>query len=119
LADDAFIHFVNAFQKKLEQLIEAPPFDGSQKLLAQQAGCDRALVSRILAGDRAPTPEFVGRLCGALTADQAAELLQAYLTGVVATVASTTRKSKASGKWTPSLRHVDVTIECQGRRKSA
>lgn len=110
---------MNDFTKILRGVIDSAPFDGNQRTLAQHAGCDQALLSRVLSGDREPTPEFVGRLCGTLSADHAAELLKAYLNGVVESVATTKRKAGSKGSWTPALSQVNVSVNCSPRRKSA
>lgn len=100
-------------------MIDGAPFGGNQRALAEHAGCDPALLSRVLSGDREPTSEFVGRLCGTLPADQAAELLKAYLNAVVETIATTKRKAGTKGNWRPALSQLDVSVDCSPRRKSA
>jgi len=110
---------VNAFLKILRDVIADAPFGGSQRALAQHAGCDQALLSRVLSGEREPTPEFVGRLCATMPSRTAAALLKAYLDSIVESIAATTPKAGTTGSWKPSLSHLRINIECEARRKSA
>jgi len=110
---------VNAFLKILRDVIADAPFGGSQRALAQHAGCDQALLSRVLSGEREPTPEFVGRLCATLPSRTAAALLKTYLDSIVESIAATKRKAGTTGAWKPLLSHLKIHIECEPRRKSA
>jgi hypothetical protein len=59
-----------------------PPFNGQQKILAEHAGIDRGLFSRILHGRQGATPLIVGRLCAVVDRQQSALLLESYLQSI-------------------------------------
>ena len=115
---------MNAFSKTLSILVRRPPFDGNQRAFALHAGIDRALLHHVLSKDqkkqRRATPILVGRLCAALPAEDAAALLQAYLTDIVSEVAeaeplaSTSKEEKSKrAPWHAPLRDVNVKIDCR------
>lgn len=93
------IHYVNEFRKKLNELVSSEAYKGSIRAIADRAGMDHALLHRVLKGVRAPTPEFVGRFCGILQADEAKELLVAFLSDVAKDIAAS---YPTSGKSVPS-----------------
>lgn len=115
---------MNAFSKTLSILVRRPPFEGNQRAFALYAGIDRALLHHVLSTDltkqRRATPILVGRLCATLPAEDAAALLQAYLTDIVAEISdaeplpldSKEEKSKRA-PWHAPLRDVNVKIDCR------
>lgn len=124
MSTGVLIHVVNAFSKTLSILVRHPPFDGNQRAFALHAGIDRALLHHVLSKDlkkqRRATPVLVGRLCATLPPNDAAKLLQAYLTDIVAEVAEaeplafTSKEEKLKrAPWHPPLRDVDVKIDCR------
>ena len=110
------IHFVNEFQKKLQTVLATPPFEGNQRALAQYTGVDRGLLNRVLKGTRSPTPELVGRLCGTLPPNDAAQLLESFLGDVVGETASAKPKPSMSGghrgPWRRPLSDLSVQLRC-------
>lgn len=117
---------VNVFPKALSLLIKQPPFDGNQRAFAQHTGIDRSLLHHILSKDadkkRRATPVLVGRLCATLPPDNAAKLLQAYLTDVVHEISDAEPLPPASKEetlkrapWHEPLRDVDVRIDCRAQ----
>ena len=114
---------MNDFSEELLNLVKSAPFSGSQRSFALHVGIDHALLNRVLSGERAPTPEFVGRLCGILPADEAARLLKAFLDDIVAE----TKKSKPASlsaekrrrraNWRTPLSDVAINLQCEPSRK--
>jgi len=118
------IHFVNAFTKVLRRVLKQAPFENNQRALALFAGIDRGLLHRVLDEEsedpRQATPELVGRLCATLPANDAADLLRAYLDDVVGQVASAKEAEPKDdearlrrGKWRRPLNNVEVEIKCR------
>lgn len=112
------------FQKALKMVLEREPFRGIQRALALHAGIDPAQLSRVVAGEREPTPELVGRLCGSLPADVSACLFKAFLEDIVAATAEAKpgplakpEHKKRRGTWKPPLSDVAVQLQCAPRRK--
>jgi transcriptional regulator with XRE-family HTH domain len=112
------IHSVNEFAEILREVLKGTPFNGSQRGFAEHVGIDPGLLSRVVNGEREPTPEFVGRICGVLPAAPAAELLQGFLKGVLAATGAAQARGKPAGPWKPVLGKVTATIECRPRRRA-
>ena len=113
---------MNAFQKHLKVVVAGPPFLGNQRSLALYAGLDRGLLHRVLDGTRTATPEFVGRLCGTLPPENAAQLLKAFLEDIIDETKGAepmTTKTKTAGEehrrseWRRPLSDVSVDIRCK------
>lgn len=124
------IHQVNAFRTALGILVDQPPYHGNQRAFAQRAGIDRSLLHHVLSKDikkqRRATPVLVGRLCAALPAGEAATLLQAFLTDIVAEVEqaeplppSSDEEQLKRAPWHAPLRDVDVRIDCRALGNAA
>lgn len=119
------IHFVNEFREKLKVLVESARFGKTLREIAQYSGVDHGMLSRVLTGKRAPTSQFVGRLCGVLPAEDAAQLLKAYLDDIVAEMRNAEplhipRKAKGQrAPWRSPLSDITINLECAPRRKAA
>jgi transcriptional regulator with XRE-family HTH domain len=87
---------VNEFRKKLNELVSSDSYKGTLRAVAERAGVDHGLLHRVLKGVRAPTPDFVGRFCGMLNADEAKQLLVAFLTDVAKETAKAYPRARKS-----------------------
>lgn len=135
------IHYVNEFPEILRQIVNRPPFDGNQAALARYAGLDPGYLSRVLLKDddsgknkdkksrkkeeaaaakrrRDATPQMVGRLCGTLSAEDAGQLLAAFLSDIVDAIAEAEVPPEAEGKWHAPLGRVSISLSCEPRRKA-
>jgi uncharacterized protein YfaA (DUF2138 family) len=111
---------VNDFLKELKRALRAEPFCDNQRALALHSGIDGAQLFRIVGGEREPTPEFVGRLCGTLPAETAARLLTAFLQDIVCATAKAKPgplpkgdEKKRRGTWHPPLTNLSLRINCE------
>lgn len=95
--------------------MKAPPFGGSQLLLARHSGLDSGVLSRVLREEREPTSEFLGRLCGTLPAEDAACLLTAFLNDLLVKTAEAQPKSKRLKTWRRPLSNLEIRVNCSVR----
>lgn len=75
------------FLKILEDVVAAEPYRGSQRALARAIEINHTHLSRVLAGERAFSPQVVGRIAGLLSERQAQDLIKAYLRQVAEEIA--------------------------------
>jgi len=80
-------HYVSEFRKKIEQIINSEPFNGSRRSLARESDIDHAHLTRMLAGERGVSPEVVGKIARLLPRKDADELAISYLRDVAAEIA--------------------------------
>ena len=111
---------MNDFLKELKTVLKAEPFDDNQRALALHAGIDGGQLYRVVAGERDPTPEFVGRLCGTLPADPASRLLKAFLQYIAAATARakpgpppSRDELKRRGAWHHPFANLSLEINCK------
>lgn len=115
---------MNHFRSNIKELADSGRFADSRRSFATYAGVDHSLLSRVIAGERAPTPEFVGRLCGSLPAADAAQLLKAFLDDIVAETqrtkpaTSSPEEKNHRAKWRQPLSDIVVKLQCEPRRKA-
>jgi transcriptional regulator with XRE-family HTH domain len=57
------------FHLRLQELLERQGADATQSWLAERTGVDRSLISRVMRGERLPTPETIQSLAPALGVD--------------------------------------------------
>ena len=78
---------MSEFRKKIEQVINSEPFNGSRRSLARKSEIDHAHLTRMLAGERGVSPEVVGKIARLLPQKDADELAISYLRDVAAEIA--------------------------------
>ena len=69
------------FLRALKKILAAH-FEETEYRLATAAGIDPALLKRVRAGERAPTPLFIGKIAKALSDEDSDDLIGGYLNDV-------------------------------------
>lgn len=78
---------MSAFTKILDDVVAAEPYHGSQRALARVIGINHAHLCRVLAGERAFSPQVVGRIARLLGDKQAQTLIKTYLQEIAVEIA--------------------------------
>jgi hypothetical protein len=106
---------VKEFIHELQKILRAEPFCENQRALAQRAGLDPGHLHRVLGDRAAASPEFVGRLCGTLPASDAARLLKAFLSDVIAETSEASPNPAMKGEWKKPTSDLMINLGCSER----
>lgn len=75
------------YTQLLELVLNGPPYNGSQLILARAIGVTPAHLSRVLAGDREFSPNVIGKVARLLPEADAQELIKCYLREIAGEIA--------------------------------
>lgn len=106
---------ISRIRKEIARILRAAPFDNNQRKLALHVGLDPGQLHRVRTGENVATAEFVGRLCGALPAQQSAKLFTAFVEDLIEVARSAEPARQPTAEWHAPLSDLKITFACEVR----